>query len=396
MEALKRVVHHIAYTRDFSKLSLPERTLIPLLFFTSSFYKFALSLRHQLYHLGLFRKHRLPVPVISVGNLTWGGNGKTPMVDFIALWFANSGISPLILTRGYAGGDEASMLQRHLTGTSAKIGVGANRGASAASFLGRYGYIDPCSGTCFKRLCIDQQVGDDPKSNKIGAAILDDGMQHLSLWRDLEIVMVNGMIPWGNHQLLPLGPLREPLTALRRADIAVIHHADLVVEHDLKEIELLMQGIKEALPIFFTGMVPSHFFKVRNIYSKVPLRAVDNAHVLCVSAIGFANAFVQAIEKLGPCFLDRLDFSDHHLFQAKDIEMIKTRLGDLHNKFGTTPIIVVTEKDYDRDPEILERLDPFQVLVLCSRLQFIPRDGCTEKRFKNLVKQFLFQGSDRF
>ncbi|KAK9269597.1 hypothetical protein L1049_001373 [Liquidambar formosana] len=103
------------------------------------------------------------------------------MVEFIAFWFANSGISPLILTRGYAGGDEADMLRRHLIGTSAKIAVGANRAATAACFLERYGYVDPHGGTCFERLCVDQKVGIDLNSDKIVAAILDDGMQHLSL-----------------------------------------------------------------------------------------------------------------------------------------------------------------------------------------------------------------------
>ncbi|KAK2639733.1 hypothetical protein Ddye_027528 [Dipteronia dyeriana] len=65
--------------------------------------------------------------------------------------------------------------------------------------------------------------------DEIGVIILDDGMQHWSLWHDLEIVMVNGLMPWGDSQLLPLGPLREPLTTLKKADAAVIHNADLVI-----------------------------------------------------------------------------------------------------------------------------------------------------------------------
>ncbi|GFZ13582.1 tetraacyldisaccharide 4'-kinase family protein [Actinidia rufa] len=260
---------------------------------------------------------QLPVPVISVGNLTWGGNGKTPMVEFIARWLADSGISPLILTRGYAGGDEAKMLQRHLLGTSAKVGVGANRAAMAAGFLERYGYMDPHSGSCFGRHCSDQKRGRNSELDKIGAAILDDGMQHLSLWRDLEIVMVNGMNPWGNQQLIPLGPLREPLAALLRAGVVVVHHADLASDHKLNAIESTLRKVKESLPIFFTRMAPSYFFKVEDASCKLPLRTVYNMVVLCVSAIGFANAFVQGIEKIGPLHVDRLDFSDHHLFQVE-------------------------------------------------------------------------------
>ncbi|KAA8526990.1 hypothetical protein F0562_008781 [Nyssa sinensis] len=392
MEKLRRLVNQIAHTppsQRQSYLSPLQLSLIPLLSFASSLYKLALYLRYHLYHWGVFRQHRLPVPVISVGNLTWGGNGKTPMVDFVSLWLANSGISPLILTRGYGGGDEAKMLQRHLFGTSAKIGVGANRAATAACFLERYGYIDPHHGTCFERLGSDPKMGTHLNSDKIGVAILDDGMQHLSLWRDLEIVMVNGMVPWGNHQLLPLGSLREPLTALSRADVVVVNHADLVSEQNIKAIELMIQNIKESLPIFFTRMAPSYFFSVGNSSCKLPLRAVHNRVILCVSAIGFANAFVQGIEKIGSLHVDHLDFSDHHLFQTEDIEMIRLRLQKLQANFDSKPIVVITEKDYDREPEILNHLDPFEVLVLSSQLQIIPRKGCTEDSYKKLLRHLL-------
>ncbi|KAL6999272.1 tetraacyldisaccharide 4'-kinase, partial [Sarracenia purpurea var. burkii] len=334
----------------------------------------------------------LPVPVISVGNLTWGGNGKTPMVEFIARWLDDSGISPLILTRGYAGGDEAKMLQSHLLGTSAKIGVGANRAATAACFLERYGYMNPHIS--------DQKTRSHPELGKIGAAILDDGMQHLSLWRDVEIVMVNGMNPWGSQQLLPLGPLRELLSSLSRADVIVIHHADLVkiselIQHDeapdqnIDSIESMLRRLKESLPVFLTRMAPSCFFNVEDTSCRLPLRIVYNMVVLCVSAIGFPNAFVQGIEKIGAMHVDRLDFSDHHLFQAKDMEMISTRLQKLQAKFGSKPIVILTEKDYHREPEILKHLHPFEVLILCSELQILSRKGHTEDSYKFLLRQLL-------
>ncbi|XP_043688378.1 probable tetraacyldisaccharide 4'-kinase, mitochondrial [Telopea speciosissima] len=383
MENMKRMVNQIAYTRrrDFSNLPPLQRSLTPFLSFASSLYRFILSVRHQLYHLGFFQKHRLQVPVVSVGNLTWGGNGKTPMVEFIALCFTEAGFSPLILTRGYAGGDEAKMLQRHLLRTPAKIGVGANRAVTAAWFFKRYGYTNPRSS--------GHGVDISFNSDKIGAVILDDGMQHWSLERDLEILMVNGMMPWGNGHLIPLGPLREPLTAIRRADVVVVHHADMVSDRDLKDLVLMMQEVKENLPIYFTRLAPTHFFKVKNCYSKLPLKVVCGMVVLCVSAIGFANAFIQVIAKIGPIYVDQLDFSDHHLFQAKDTVMIRDRLRKLQDEFGTKPIVVVTEKDYDRDPKFLKELAPFEVLVLCSQLHIMPSVVHTQKNFKKLLKQIL-------
>ncbi|XP_057963306.1 probable tetraacyldisaccharide 4'-kinase, mitochondrial isoform X5 [Malania oleifera] len=334
MEKLRKLVNEIAYTSLSSshKLSPLQRSVIPFLSIASSLYRLALSLRRQLYYSGIFRRRRLPVPVISVGNLTWGGNGKTPMVESIALFLADSGISPLILTRE---------VELHLN------------------------------------------------SEKVGAVILDDGMQHLSLWRDLEIAMINGLMPWGNCQLVPLGPLREPLTALERADVAVVHHADLAVEQNLKDIELMIREVNESIPIFFSRMSPSYFFTAVDINLKIPLKAVCNRVVLCVSAIGFSDAFVQGVGKIGPSFVDRLDFSDHHLFQDKDIDVIRTTLGNLEDQFGSKPILIVTEKDYDRDPEILKHLDPFEVLVLCSQLQIISGQGNTEESLRKVFKQLL-------
>ncbi|KAF8026241.1 hypothetical protein BT93_F2903 [Corymbia citriodora subsp. variegata] len=399
MDKLRRAVSEVAYSRDRSKLSPLHRSLLPFLSLASSVYGIALSLRHHLYHFRLFPKHRLPVPVISVGNLTWGGNGKTPMVEFIAALLADSGISPLILTRGYAGGDEARMLRRHLLGKLAHVGVGANRAATAAAFIEKYGYCDPRARVRLKGDSADRKIGEKARSNgqtrfnhcceKIGAAILDDAMQHLQLSRDLDMVMVNGLCPWGNHQLLPLGPLREPLTALRRANIAVIHNADLVPEQILTSIESAIREFNKSIEVFFTRMAPAYFFEVANINSIIPLEAVSNNVVLCVSAIGSADAFIKSVEKLGAIHIERLDFSDHHLFQTMEIETIKKQLRDLESKFSSRPIVIVTEKDYDRDPEILKHLSPYKTWALSAKLQFLPHKGCSGICFKNLLEELL-------
>ncbi|KAG9442469.1 hypothetical protein H6P81_018323 [Aristolochia fimbriata] len=373
MEKLKRVISEVAYARTPSPLHFP---LLPFLSLASSFYSFSLFIRRRLYDLGILSKQRLSVPVISVGNLTWGGNGKTPMAEFIALFFDKVGISPLILTRGYAGGDEARMLQGRLAGTSVKIGIGANRAATAASFLSEYGYVL-------------QKCSQSSNAGKIGAVILDDGMQHWSLSRDLEIVMINGMAPWGNKSLLPRGPLREPLIALERADVAVIHHADLVSYEELRAIKLTIQEIKETVPIFLSKLRSFFFFNVKKADTKLPLQAVQDTIVLCVSAIGYANSFVQAIGKIGPKYVDRIDFSDHHFFLKKDIAMIKKRLTEMSDKFCAEPIIIVTEKDYYRDPDILKELNSYQVLVLCSALEIMPSDGITAENLEHMLKTMI-------
>ncbi|KAH9620125.1 hypothetical protein KSS87_010884 [Heliosperma pusillum] len=444
MEKMKKIVCEIAYSHDFSKLSLLHRSLIPLLSLSSSFYSLSLCIRHHLYSLGIFHQHRLPVPVISVGNLTWGGNGKTPMVEFLSLWFSHSGICPLILSRGYAGGDEVRMLERHLLGTFVKVGVGANRAMTASWFLERYRYTDSRTSGSLENLLSEKKV--EITSDKISAIILDDGMQviitgvieaktrrngrkllfvvvvegeerrqHLSLARDLDIVMVNGLTPWGNNRLVPLGPLRQPLSALRRADIVVIHHADLVSEEILDNLKRRIQEIKKGLSVFFSRMLPSHFLAVHDNRTKLPLSVVEHSVLLCVSAIGSPSAFMKCVQKLGPLHVDQLHFSDHHQFQNKvhiffrhllcsaylnliksctdawmsDIHEMKKRLEELQNRFGSRPIIVTTEKDDERDPEAFLQLRPFEVLVLCSKLQLVSHNQSSEKCFKKQLKQLL-------
>ncbi|KAL9236292.1 hypothetical protein vseg_010980 [Gypsophila vaccaria] len=389
MEKVRKVVSEIAYTQDFSKLSTLHRTIIPLLSISSSVYALSLSIRHHLYSLRCLTQSRLPVPVISVGNLTWGGNGKTPMVEFLSKWFCYAGICPLILSRGYAGGDEVKMLQRHLLGTVAKVGVGANRTSTAAWFLKRYGYTSPHISGSFENLLSEKEV--KITSEKIAAVILDDGMQHISLARDLDIVMVNALTPWGNNRLVPLGPLRQPLSALGRADIVVIHHADLVSEDNLVDLTHRIQEIKKGLPVFFSRMFSTHFLAVHDTRTKIPLSAAEHKVILCVSAIGSPSSFVKCVEKLGPLHVDQLHFSDHHMFQSKDIDEMKGSLIELQHKFGCSPVIVTTEKDYDRDCEALLQLHPFEVLVLCSELQLVHRQQSSEEGFKKLLKRLLDQ-----
>ncbi|KAL2956546.1 hypothetical protein AAZX31_18G092300 [Glycine max] len=240
---------------------------------------------------------------------------------------------------GYGGGDEVNMLRRLLLGTPTKFGVGANGAGVASHFIQKYGCIDIDKSSWHEKQYLDQKVQDSLDSEKVGVVVLDDAMQVLQLFsppdffislliyysmvfflmviRDPENSLVNGLTLWGNLQLLPCGPLREPLTALRRADAVVIHHADLVSEHTLKDIESIVLGIEKSVPIFLIKMDPTYLFEVGTINVKILLTALHEATILCVSAIGSAEPFVKQIQKMGALYVDRIDFSDHHLLLAR-------------------------------------------------------------------------------
>ncbi|PUZ67730.1 hypothetical protein GQ55_3G458600 [Panicum hallii var. hallii] len=381
-EKARQLVARLAATPDSAVRDLPfvHRALtVPLLSAASA------ALRLTLLLSRLRPRRDLPVPVVSVGNLTWGGNGKTPMVDFLARSFHRLGMSPLILTRGYAGGDEPKMLRRRLSDTSAKIGVGANRAAVASSMLRKYGYIHHS-----KTFCAEKKPSSTSKleSGIIGVAILDDGMQHWSLLRDVEIVMVNGLAPWGNTHFIPRGPMREPLSALGRADIVVIHNADLASELQLKAIRSTIEDNAATCSMFYSRLAPSHIFEAKQPLRKLPLNVLNDKIVLCVSAIGCPNAFIHTVREMGPLKIDRMDFSDHHFFNAHDLKIIQETVRNLMDQHGKDVIILITEKDYDRDPEALTTLDA-KVWVLSSSLQIIPHKEHGEDEFMRKVKEIL-------
>ncbi|KAL6647255.1 hypothetical protein ACP70R_014692 [Stipagrostis hirtigluma subsp. patula] len=383
-EKARQLIARLAATPDSAVPGLPflHRALtLPLLSAASA----ALRLSLLLSSSRLRPRRALPVPVVSVGNLTWGGNGKTPMVEFLARSFHRMGVSPLILTRGYAGGDESKMLRRRLSDTSAKIGVGANRAAVASSMLQKYGNIDHWDTSCTEKKISSTS---NLESSKIGVAILDDGMQHRSLLREVEIVMVNGLTPWGNSHFIPRGPMRESLRALCRADIVVIHHADLAPEVQLTEIKSTVEDNGAKCPVFYSKLAPSHIFEVDQPLQRLPLSILNDKIVLCVSAIGCPDAFLRTVGEIGPIKFERLDFSDHHFFDAHDLELIQQRVRDLVDQYNKEAIVLVTEKDYDRDPEVLRTLDA-KVWVLSSSLQIMPHKEQGEDELMREVKEII-------
>ncbi|HYY41783.1 MAG TPA: tetraacyldisaccharide 4'-kinase, partial [Pyrinomonadaceae bacterium] len=205
-------------------------------------YGAATRARLALYRAGLFAMHRVAAPVISVGNITAGGTGKTPLVEWLARAVAREGRRVCVLTRGYgrrdahrrvvvsdgtriladarAGGDEPRLLAENLRGLAAVV-ADRNRVAAARWALAE----------------LQSEV-----------FILDDGFQHLSLARDLDIVTVDASAPWGGGHLLPRGRLREPLDGLARAHCIVITRAELAP--DLNALRAKAAQLSAGRPVF--------------------------------------------------------------------------------------------------------------------------------------------------
>ncbi|EFJ38489.1 hypothetical protein SELMODRAFT_73554 [Selaginella moellendorffii] len=367
---LRDAVVRIAAASDARSLPLLERRISPLLRVSSSVYAAVVRARRMLYDAGIFRATRLPVPVVSVGNVTWGGNGKTPMAEFLAWCFVYAGINPIVLTRGYGGGDEARMLGKHFQGSPVRLGVGADRVKSALSILEQCGKQDTARRRSLAKL-ID--FGGNPRAwsrnSEIGVAILDDGMQHLRIARDVEIVMVNAVTLFGNERMIPWGPLREPLDSLRRAQVIVVHHANLVSTKRLGAIVSILEGhLDGSKPVFaFSEMAPQQFFCPSQDRS-LALTSVEGAVVVCISGVGCPDSMSLCLVQLGPSEVHRLDYNDHHIFQAEDMVAMEEKILELKKSTREVVVAVTSEKDYLRHPELWKR---HEVLVLCSALKVI-------------------------
>jgi tetraacyldisaccharide 4'-kinase len=289
-----------------------------LLWPVSLLYSFAARAKSTLYARGIFGRRKLPGTVISVGNLTVGGTGKTPMVLAIAERLAEQGKQVAILTRGYRGtsarsvsglpqSDEVALLRERLAG-KVQLGVGADRYAS---------------GTVLARHGVDWFV-------------LDDGFQHLKLARDVDIVLVDASDPFGGGLVLPAGLLREPLGALRRADIVVITRS---VQSPSPATEAVIRRHTNC-PIFYASTRLEAVLRVPALDVTLPPQDWKRARFLAFCGIGNPAAFFADLRNWSFQLVGQRRFQDHHVYTAReaaDLEHAASNCG--------ADALLCTEKD---------------------------------------------------
>jgi tetraacyldisaccharide 4'-kinase len=252
-------------------------------------YRGAVQLRSELYDSGVMKTEHAAIPVVSIGNLTVGGTGKTPVAAWIASRLAALGKSPAIVLRGY-GGDEPLVHAR--LNPSVPVIVNADRNAGIR----------------------------DAAAAGADVVVLDDAFQHRRAGRDADVVLVSAD-DWTRRQhLLPAGPYREPLSAIRRASLVVITRKSA---SDAK-VEAAGNGIREAAPDLPTAVItlsPSEIVSTGGSEARLPVSALAGKSVTAVAAIGNPDAFFRQLEACG-ARVTRLAFPDHHSFSPADISAI--------------------------------------------------------------------------
>jgi tetraacyldisaccharide 4'-kinase len=290
-------------------VSFAQSLLWPL----SVLYSGAARFRAWTFRAGVRRAKRFDGIVISVGNLTVGGTGKTPMVCWLAARAAAEGRRVGILTRGYRGSgdssDEVELLRKRF-GQNARFGVGANR---------------------FSK-------GEELASAGVNCFILDDGFQHLQIDRDVDIVLIDATNPFGGGHLLPAGRLREPVSALRRADVVVITRS----KHS-PAIEAVVRRFSAA-PVFYAQTQLEQIAAMNEVND----RRMESSGALPEKAgkyfafcgIGNPKAFLADLERWNLRVAGSMVFRDHHHYTGRDVDAIERRAHE-----AGADALLCTEKD---------------------------------------------------
>ena len=320
LEHVKRLYAASLFSR---KRSLPIRILLTPL---ASIWKVG-SARRQARE---FRNRRwLNTPVISVGNITVGGTGKTPFVLHLARRFREQGFEPVVLTRGYG---RISHRERLLLA----------RGANAAVWhTGDEPQILLRSGETGLAVAGDRYLAgwDAEVVLKPDVFLVDDGFSHQRLARDIDIVLIDALDPFGGGELLPLGRLREPLEALRRADLFVITRC--TGARPLAAIEHKLRACNERAPIFRSHLVTREWIALS---SNAPAETPQRPIAFC--GLGNPGSFWHSIDELGITPIDRFSYGDHHRYAPRELNRLVR-----HARASRAGALLTTEKDVVNFPE---------------------------------------------
>lgn len=301
----------------------------------SPFYALAMRLRTWLYRTGVFRRYKVSAPVVSIGNLTWGGTGKTPLVIQLARFAREQGLKPAVVSRGYGGSARDKV---NVVSDGESLLLQADKAGDEPRFLAEsLPGVPVLTGRrrIFPVKFAIENLGVD-------LILLDDGFQHLALERQLDIVLFQYDEPLGNGRVFPAGPLREPLSALARADCFVLTGCPSADKEPQSPwfVKELRQRFPDR-PVFFSSFeielgsnAPGH--------RTGPEQAIfTGERLFAFCGIGnpasFRSSLLQNGAKLGGFKV----FKDHHRYCQEDAEEITAAC-----RKGQCMQIVTTEKDY--------------------------------------------------
>lgn len=303
-------------------------------------YAAAVWARNTLYDRGLLRSITAAAPVISVGNITTGGTGKTPLVIWLCRYLEDKGLRPAILTRGYKTeqgqlSDEPAMLAKACPHTT--VVVNPDRAAGAEKAV---------------------------RQSAAEVLVLDDGFQHRRLERNLNILTLDATCPFGYGHLLPAGLLRESLSGLRRADVLVITRYDQVEPAAMQSLEDQLAALAPGVPV--VKATHRHTCAVTFGAKRLPIASLAKKRAYVFCGIGNPDAFFDHVKQSGIVVVGMRVFNDHHPYSPDDIRTILKEA-----RLCGAEWVLCTQKDWVKSALLYPETADITPAYLAMELDFI-------------------------
>jgi tetraacyldisaccharide 4'-kinase len=339
-----------------------------LLVAASYLYGAGASFRNRLYRSGWLGQKSLPCPVISVGNITAGGTGKTPMAVYLADLLTRLGRKPVVISRGYKGSLKTGAA---VVGNGCDLFLNADQAGDEPQMMARmkqFGVVVGKNRYQAGLLALDRLSPD--------ILVLDDGFQHNRLKRDIDLLLMDHDQPFGNGRMLPAGRLREPAArALARAHAVILTRCP---DTSLQKPHLV-SCLAPNLPVFYTRHHPylSAWISGQDRRPPAGLKSLKGLGVILFSGISDNHSFYRTIQNLGAGILDHLEFADHYRYKGADIRKIQDRAVSLGAQ-----VLVTTQKDW-------AKLDSREKWVKDLAVVGVKLVFTKEKRFESFVTNRL-------
>lgn len=327
---IRNTIQKVMTQRDVATPAFSS-TIQKGLYACSQVYRLASRVRIQLYEKGILEQKSLPCKVISIGNITVGGTGKTPMVHYVANLLKGFGMEVAVISRGYGGYAQHSG------------GIVSN---GKTTLMGPQASGDEPQLLASKLKGIPLLVGKDRYGagrraiNRFGSSVLvlDDAFQHLSLKRDLDLLLLDSTRPFGNGYCIPRGTLREPVEQIKRASSFILTRWP--GENDLNRERSIIEAHAQGRPIFRCMHIPETLFAPGRKHF-LDVASLKGQNLFAFSGIARNECFHEILAKLEGRLAGFLEFPDHHRYAHDDLRLIWKRARDLK-----VDNIITTEKDY--------------------------------------------------
>ncbi len=336
--------------------SFGKRMLRMLLGAVSVVYAGGVAIRNLCYDKRWLKSRAAKVPVISIGNLTTGGTGKTPLVVWLCEILRTSDRKCAVLTRGYKSEkgkltDEPAILAKSCP--DAHIAVNSDRCQGAEKAVSQFG---------------------------ANVLVMDDGFQHRRLKRDLDIVAVDATCPFGYGRMLPAGLLREPVKALKRAQAVVITRYDQVADGGIEKLEEAIKVISPDITIAKAAHRHPYAKAIKGAVFTIEELKAQSIFVFC--GIGNPAAFMNRLDEYGLDIVGSRVYNDHHDYTEQDLTDIYEEA-----RYLEADMVLSTQKDWVKTTLLSQNDDNIVFAYLALELEFL--DG--EDKIKNLVNKTIDQ-----